>query len=150
MKYSKLFFFFFNLKKPFHSTKAACKSWFTSEEISELIMGGVSSIHVTKSSTHCAYLASPCAAMFPSLLVWQVSNWLNICMWCMVSAIILGIAGEGSDSPRTSKQTNRLSLSKITFWRLISLAKMAACSSTFASISQTHVFYKKLVFKTYS
>ena len=33
------FFLFFDLKKQFHSTKAACKSWFTSEEILELIMG---------------------------------------------------------------------------------------------------------------
>ena len=65
-------------------------------------MGGVSSIHVTKSSTNCAYLAKPCAALFPSLLVWRVLNWLNICMWCMVPAIILAIAGEGSDSPLCS------------------------------------------------
>ena len=104
------FFLFFDLKKQFHSTKAACKSWFTSEEILELIMGGVSSIHVTKSSTNCAYLANPCAAMFPSLLVWQVSKWLNIRMWCMVPAIILAIAREGFDSPRIAEQTNRLSL----------------------------------------
>ena len=51
------------------------KNWNTSENTSELIMDGVSSIHVTKSSTNCACFASQCVALFPSLRMWQTSAW---------------------------------------------------------------------------
>ena len=74
------FFFFFYRKSSGSYLLHDWKIWFTSEAVSEFIMGGISSIHVTKSSINWPYLANPCTALFPSLQVWRTSNWHNNCM----------------------------------------------------------------------
>ena len=109
------------------------ENWFTSGVTLVSIMGGISSIHVTKSSTNWAYRARPCVAIFPSLRVCLTSFQQKYCS-CK-RAMKLSTEGDTLLSYCRAQQIIMESFFTIRFWILMFEAKFTAISIAFATVS---------------